>query len=197
MKLIVNESTDLHQEAILIIEKEKEYLNYIEEHIGNVKLAYQTFLVPLLSNEISCNTVSESTLKEAIKLAEQRIQIHDESKYSDEEFKPYRVHHHPTRIELQLDEDTKNENERLYEKAWEHHYRNNDHHPQYWKKEDGSMEDMSLDAIVEMICDWEAMGIKFKSNTIEWWNKAEKEKSFMTDKTKEIVDEILGIIHNS
>ena len=50
---------------------------------------------------------------------------------------------------------------------------------------------MSLNYIIEMICDWLAMSMYFKSNFIEWYNKAKKEKNAMTKNTKDLVDEIL------
>ena len=58
---------------------------------------------------------------------------------------------------------------------------------------------MTLRAIIEMICDWEAKSLKFKSNTLEWYtNDAEDEKAAMTDNTKKIVEELLfNVIHNS
>jgi hypothetical protein len=35
----------------------------------------------------------------------------------------------------------------------EHHYQNNDHHPEYWT---GGVYEMSPIAFVEMLCDWKA-----------------------------------------
>jgi hypothetical protein len=57
--------------------------------------------------------------------------------------------------------------------------------------------DMSLRAILEMICDWEAMGLKFKSDTLNWYeNDAKDEKAAMSTNTKQIVEELLyNVIH--
>ena len=56
---------------------------------------------------------------------------------------------------------------------------------------------MSLDAIIEMICDWEAMSDKFNTNTLQWYEKdAKDEKACFSPKTKIIVEDILyNLIH--
>ena len=69
----------------------------------------------------------------------------------------------------------------------------------HWVNPDtGVIEDMTLDAIVEMICDWEAMSIKFNTSTVDWYKtKAIDEKKAMSDKSKEITEELLfNILHN-
>ena len=50
---------------------------------------------------------------------------------------------------------------------------------------------MSLNYIIEMICDWFAVSFYFKSNFKKWFDNAVKEKNSMNDYTKELVNEIL------
>ena len=56
---------------------------------------------------------------------------------------------------------------------------------------------MSLKAIIEMICDWESMALKFDSDTIKWYEEeAEDEKKCMSTNTKQIVEELLyNVLH--
>ena len=56
---------------------------------------------------------------------------------------------------------------------------------------------MTLDAIVEMLCDWEAMSLKFNTNTVEWYkNEAIDEKKAFSLNTKAIVEDLLfNILH--
>ena len=52
--------------------------------------------------------------------------------------------------------------------------------------------DMNLEAIIEMICDWIAMDMKYHTGVIEWYeNKAIKEKKAMTDRTRQLTEEIM------
>ena len=94
------------------------------------------------------------------------------------------------------DEEYKIRMRERYEDCWEHHYKSNDHHPEYWYDfQTQTASDMSLVAILHMICDWEGMSIKFKQNTLDWYEndkggKAEKDK-MMTSHTKEILNDFL------
>ena len=166
--------------------KEKEYLDYIIEHINFVKKAYKMYMMPLLEKMVVSTLISDEELKAAIIKVGLNIDTHDASKFSDSEFDPYRANY--SRL---VDES--------YEEAWKHHYTVNAHHPMHWVNPDtGVIEDMTLDAIVEMICDWEAMSIKFNTSTVDWYKtKAIDEKKAMSDKSKEITEELLfNILHN-
>ena len=92
--------------------KEQEYMNYIEEHISNVKTVFQKY-GDRLSQELHINKFE----------LERNIYKHDMSKFSDDEFNAYRNYYYPC-----TDEEI---NEEEFNKAWEHHYRNNPHHPEY------------------------------------------------------------------
>lgn len=196
MGIILEASSSINEfdqdELIEKNKKKQEYIDYINEHISNVKKAFEMFFVPLLDKENISDKFSDEEFKNAIVICQkENIPYHDASKFEDEEFEPYRLNFHATNAEKNLGEDYQKWVSEIFEEAWRHHYLNNSHHPLYWKNsETNEIADMSLEAIIEMICDWEAMSMKFKSDTIEWYNKAE-EKSQMTENTKEIVEEIL------
>ena len=57
---------------------------------------------------------------------------------------------------------------------------------------------MSLDAIIEMICDWEAVSYMFGTSILDWYEKQAKndEQKAMTQKTRDIVEDLLyNVLH--
>lgn len=195
MGVIITESVEeliSNEESIEKNKKQQEYLEYIKKHVLNVQRAFLNCFVPLLEKTYISNKISDEELKAAINRAALNIPDHDASKYSDEEFDGYREKYYPTVTELANPEFQSHVYERS-ERAWESHYKHNWHHPYYWVDEKtGEPIDMNLEAIIEMICDW----ISFGDDTREWYNtKAHNEKAAMTDKTKEIVEELFDIIN--
>lgn len=112
------------------------------------------------------------------------IAEHDESKFSEEEFEPY--------AQKWFGDGKKT---REYELAWEHHYLNNEHHPEYW---DG--EDMPYIYILEMICDWGSFSIAsgdMKELSDFYYNKAKEDpEKNLSDATQEIIEDILSQINS-
>ena len=195
MGSIITESVETmisSDESLEKNKKQKEYLEYIKEHVLNVQKAFVQYFVPLLQKSNMSDKLSDEEIKEAIKRVSITIQDHDASKYGDEEFDGYREKYYPTAEELS-DPDFQELAEEKSEIAWIHHYKHNWHHPMYWVDDKtGEIKDMSLDAIIEMICDWIAMDMKYHTGVIEWYeNKAVKEKKSMNDKTKSILEELL------
>ena len=146
--------------------KEKEYMAYIDEHISNVQNAYLKY------GETLCKLLNISPFDLFEKVA-----IHDQSKYSEEEFDAYRNYFYPCTDEKRNKEE--------FDIAWKHHYENNPHHPEYWKGKD-----MCNIAIAEMLLDWEAMSVKFHGNTYDYYLKERDNKGF-SDNTKHILDKIV------
>ena len=144
----VKESIDTDK----IIEKVKEYEEYIKEHIQNVRNSYndRKSKIQLVLG------LSEGDMQEL----ENRIKNHDNSKWSNDEFDAYRRHFHS------VSDKEKKDSEEDFKKAWKHHYMVNDHHPEYWKNTN-----IPNIAIAELICDWEAMGRKFGGNPLEYFEK--------------------------
>jgi hypothetical protein len=112
------------------------------------------------------------------------IKEHDDSKFSEEEFEPYAQKWYGDGKET-----------REYELAWEHHYMNNEHHPEYW---DG--EDMPYIYILEMICDWGSFSIASGDmNELSdfYYNKAKADpEKNLSDATQEIIEDILERINS-
>ncbi len=154
------------------VDYQKEYKDYVVAHKERVE-EYSTWL---LSN---CPDLFEGVDVEDFK---ELIKEHDASKFSEEEFEPYAKKWHLDGIKTPE-----------YEAAWEHHYMNNEHHPEYW---DG--EDMPLIYILEMICDWGSFSLKsgnMKELSEFYYNKAinDPEKN-LSDATKEIIEDIISRI---
>lgn len=158
---------------------EIEYKKYLSDHIKNVKNGYEYFKENLPEYIDDLEIPKEEMDKQ--------IEEHDKSKYSDEEFIPYAEYYYG---------ENKHKDTPEFEVAWEHHYKNNPHHPEYW----GKNNDMPLSCIIEMICDWWSFSWKAdnKNEIFTWWkeNKSEKEQ-YMSDATLSKVEEILEHLQNS
>ena len=138
-----------------ILKKEKEYAEYIKEHIQNVQLVYRKMLY---RGHFNGDSEWEGMLAN-------NIGNHDQSKY-ETEFDGYRQWFYPCKDEIR--------NKDKFDFAWNYHQKTNPHHWQYWVmyKTDGSVAlDMPYQFIVEMLCDWTAMSIKFKNMPSEWYAK--------------------------
>ena len=64
-----------------------------------------------------------------------------------------------------------------FELAWKHHYENNPHHPEFWIDKGGVM---TTRFFYEMILDWIAVSMYYKSSVNDWYFKntsGRKEKS--------------------
>ena len=162
--------------------KQEEYMEYIKDHRENVKKAFKFF--------IENTTIMSSTNKEIQEavmhlLDNKIIENHDNSKFSDEEFEPYR------KTFYSINDIEKNSAKEEFELAWKHHYETNNHHPEHWVK-DGIIYEMTMDAIIEMICDWEAMSYKFGGSAKEWYDK-NKNNIPLHITTRNKVEQILNI----
>lgn len=173
---ILEEEKEINNDNNLIIEKEKEYLNYINNHISKVVEAY---------NKLKQIDFEDEEINKGFQELGSEIEEHDKSKFSDEEFDYYRIKYYPV-------SDAEQENiDELFEKAWEHHYKVNPHHPEYhWNKELETAEDMPPKYIAEMICDWYSFG-----DIYNWWNnnpegRVEKSK-IMSPYTLELTEKII------
>ena len=170
------------------IDKNKNvYMNYIKNHKENVIKAYNEYMIPLM------NRTPNQELKEAILKAGKNVQYHDLSKYEPVEFEAYRRHFYPTDFE-KADPNFVSATKVLYDVAWKHHHENNEHHPEHWGLDKNPPEDMPLEFIIEMFCDWIAMDMYYKGSPREWWESEKTQKdeaTYMTPKTREWVETIL------
>lgn len=183
----------LNENNVAVIEKKKENMNYIVEHIQNVQIAFERLFLNNI-DYICEQWEAPEVMRDAINEVAAVVKHHDESKFSDEEFEGYRLRFYPTKEEEStLSDDYRNQR---YQDAWKHHYTNNDHHPLYWCDEKKRpVRNMSLIAIVHMLSDWEGMSIKFGGSTYDWYYKeAGDEQAAMTDQTKLKVEKLLDIL---
>lgn len=137
------------------IAKFREYLDYVERHYDNVQKAWEEVKEKCKDMHFIHNDFTYWCLDAEIKK-------HDESKLSKEEFFAYRQYFYPT------SEETKDR--RAFEEAWEHHWKNNDHHWQNWTKEFGDEHsDASELSLFHNIIDWMAMGYEFGDTAQEYY----------------------------
>lgn len=158
------------------IEKENEYKKYLVFHIGHVEEAFHRLIEPLKGKY-------DKETDDAIIACGVNLTLHDLSKLSKEEFDFYRRHFYPTDAEKKEKED-----ESLFDKAWEHHHQNNPHHVYYWVHGDEKQE-MPLEFIFEMLCDWSSVSQWYDTSLVSWYDKdAKEEKEAFAPNTRKIVD---------
>ena len=151
-----------------------EYSNYIMEHVANVEKAY----IWLREKEIISDELTT------------QINWHDVSKYLKDEYDAYDNYFYGKKTEKVKTE---------FNYAWLHHIHNNPHHWQYWvlvNDEDGTHAlEMPREYIIEMICDWWSFSHK-SGNLYEIfdWYKSHKKNMILHEKTKKLVEDLLGRI---
>lgn len=163
--------------------KEKQYKYYIYKHKKNVEKAF----FELKKNKKFYAIGDQELLNKLF----ERVSVHDDSKFSQKEFDYYRKNFYP------IDKQEKEENKKDFEKAWEHHYKNNTHHwenRQFKKTFNINNEEEVLD-VLENVLDWMAMGYKFKNRPFQYYEKNKKniilpemEKHFLEHIIYDIVD---------
>ena len=190
--------------------KKAEYLKYIFNHVKNVRKGYDILFGSKKYIKFPTG-VSNIEWRDSVNALNNIVNKHDESKYTEAEFEPYRRHFYPTELEKQQDEEMQRQAEKEFEEAWEHHYKTNDHHPEYWKyiNEDGSRIDegakphevgapMTLMAVMHMFCDWFAMDtFQGLSDHAEWYksDKSKEERACLNPKTKELIKEMFMLLY--
>lgn len=115
---------------------------------------------------------------------------HDQSKYDSCEFGGYRQFFYP--------ENGNEKNIITFNHAWNHHQKTNDHHWEYWLLIGSSKIEalkMDLPSIIEMLCDWTAMSVKFKNIPSKWFD-ANKEKMVLHQDTIQTILYWLPIFDN-
>ena len=149
-----------------------EYKKYVLAHKERVK-KFSLWLqrnLPEIFNDVDINVFNEL------------IDEHDDSKFSEEEFEPY--------ANFWYNDSEHYDYDPVYEAAWEHHWLNNEHHPEYWNGQD-----IPYIYILEMLCDWGSFGIASGNITelIDYYYEEARdddEKSLSAN-TKKIIEEIL------
>lgn len=161
-------------------DKQEEYKCYIEDHVNNVIMIWDNIKDELpISDE----------LKDEV---DDIIPLHDESKYSKEEFEPYRNFFYPCKDE--------EKNQQAFDMAWNHHQKMNPHHWQYWifLDDDTASENilpMDEKYILELLCDWSAMSYKFNNSVKAWYND-NKDTMRLHEDTRNKIEELIDIFDN-
>ncbi len=158
------------------IRKEEEYREYISEHINNVKMIWYAFASIYWGLEGMSGFFSIT----------EQISHHDASKYNEEEFVAYRKQFYPF-YENEKDEAA-------FITAWHHHMENNKHHWEHWvipEVEKNIAIEMPYCYMIEMLCDWTAMSLKFNNNTVSGWYQKNKSKMILHSYTQEQIEELL------
>lgn len=168
-----------------------QYTNYINEHVTNVKRAYD-WMEKKLPDIIS--KAKQSACDEGLQL-DRIITEHDISKWSNEEYYAYDEYFYGNNKSYKCIDD--------FNKAWLHHIHNNPHHWQHWvlindeEKEGIIVLDMPTYYIIEMICDWWSFSWK-TGDLYEIFNWYEKRKDYiqLSESTRKIVEDILTKIRD-
>lgn len=162
-----------------------DYYAYIEEHIKLVQKSFDTLFRPIYEKDEYLPMYNKEDTKKIIKALYSEVSKHDLSKYTDAEFNAYRRKYHQTDYEKSIsDENINRMVDDEFEVAWKHHFTHNPHHAQFWKyckvEKEGvfglpltweilnePLEEptpMDVVSLCHLICDWNAMGLKFKNS---------------------------------
>ena len=166
-------------ENSILVEKRNEYMDYIKEHL---QLVQESFLELKNMNNSEINKLFSNNI-DLINELRERIINHDLSKYSDEEFEGYRKYYYP------VNEEEKESSKAEFDKAWEHHWKNNDHH---WQNRQTS-DILNRGACLEMICDWMAMSKKFNNNIWDWYED-NKSEIILNESEREYTERLINAI---
>ena len=140
------------------INKSREYLDYIEEHVLNVEMAWTEIKTKCSDMRFMWDDFYYFSIQD-------EIDHHDLSKMSEQEFVQYRKAFYPTESEKIGDE---------YDitPAWDHHKAHNPHHWENWTTLKPGKHPNSWEVhCVCMICDWMAMGYKFGDTAKAYYEK--------------------------
>ena len=152
----------------------RKYEEYIEEHMVYVWKAYQ-YISKLLGSILKEKNIHKELISNVLN--------HDNSKYSLEEFEPYRKNFYP------IHDLEKENNKDAFDVAWKHHYMNNKHHWNIWAlgaETDEECTPMPILYIYEMVIDWVAMGYKFNNTAYDYYNNNRNEIKLHPESRKEL-----------
>jgi hypothetical protein len=163
--------------------REIEYRNYINDHVANVKKVWVT-VKPWFKESFYIDAITLATISN-------QIERHDASKYLAEEFNAYRKKFYPEHKEEFRQSD--------FDKAWNHHQKHNTHHWEYWvmpSKGECYALDIPLNDLIEMLCDWSAMSLKFKDTPKEFFEK-NKENMILSSTTQKVIKHYLPLFDDA
>lgn len=119
----------------------------------------------------------------AIQNLQQRSAKHDQSKLVSPEVEYYDEVTEKLRG-LSYGSKEYMDNLKSIEPALQHHYANNDHHPQHWPN---GIKDMSLLSLLELICDWKAASTRHNDGNIVKSIQLNQDRFGYSDEIKNIL----------
>lgn len=158
------------------------YIDYLKQHISNVRKGYQWI----------CDNLPELIPTDLINTVDTNINMHDQAKFSDEEFDAYADHFYGTKSKA---------HDEAFDYAWLDHIHKNKHHWQYWmlqNDEDGlKCLKIPTEYLIEMICDWWAFSWN-KGNLQEIfnWYDSHKKGIQMNEESRGELEKMLAQIKN-
>lgn len=141
-------------QALELISKTREYLDYLEEHILNVRKAWAEL-------QVKCKKMRFIYDDYVYNWIGGEVEMHDLSKLSEFEFIQYRKAFYPTTTEPRFD----------MSQAWEHHKAENPHHWENWTKRSEYNPYEWEVHFVHMVIDWMAMSYKSGDSAREYYEK--------------------------
>ena len=130
------------------IDSSRKYLDYLEEHLNNVARAFQEVSEACEGMAWVGDDYTWHTLK-------REVEYHDVSKFTKEEFTQYRDKFFTVEPQHDYSEIDMN-----FNRAWENHKRQNNHHWETIRYIEGKP-GLTENDVVHMVVDWTAMGYKF------------------------------------
>lgn len=123
-----------------------------------------------------------------------RFMNHDASKLVEPELAAFDIAT-PKLAELEYGSEEYKQSLRDLGPALQHHYENNDHHPEHYEN---GIQGMSLMALIEMLCDWRAASERTKQRTDDPEKVATFEKGLKFNQERfGYSDELAGILMNT
>ena len=153
--------------------QETSYKEYIDNHKKNVVETWEE----LKNKKIIYDYIlKESQNEDIINILDNNVKLHDNSKFEEEEWEPYRRFFYP------VNKEEKNSSRKEFHKAWGHHKKVNTHHHEHWE-EINQNDKMPFHDVVEMCCDWISMSKVFGGTALAWYYK--QKNIFLGKKQKE------------
>jgi hypothetical protein len=141
-----------------------------------------------------------------------RAVIHDWTKFTPAEWGPYvrRFYgpqgYRPGPESKGYNHDQNKGQDAAFDAAWEHHWRRNPHHPQYWVRgeedygyapwgsEAERVQEMPLTYVQEMVADWIGAGRAQGKPDIMGWYQANKENIVLHPFSRAIAESLLQVL---
>lgn len=167
------------------INKDNKYVLYLIEHIDNVKTVWKN-IKKLDSFLHYLHNYCDNEFTEIITLVDVLIDKHDQSKFKLDEFNAYRDFFYTKKTkEVQLN----------FNYAWNYHKNRNPHHWQYWMSYNNTHKnydvlEMPIQYVLEMLCDWGGMSLKFKDTPSKFYN-TNKDEIILHKNTKTNIIKLL------